>query len=63
MAYPTSRPVKTDWTAVDKAVAKEESEEKPEGEAALNHLFKQIYKDASEVPCFGNSVLYLSSFL
>jgi suppressor of G2 allele of SKP1 len=49
MAYPTSSKVKRDWTSVDKEVQKMEEEEKPEGDAALNKLFQQIYKNGTEV--------------
>ncbi|KAJ3043853.1 Suppressor of G2 allele of SKP1, partial [Rhizophlyctis rosea] len=35
---------KNDWSSVEKSV----EDDKPEGEAALNALFQQIYKDASE---------------
>ncbi len=48
-AYPTSRPVKTNWTEVEKAAVKQEEEEKPEGEAALQKLFQSIYGGADEV--------------
>ncbi len=34
-----------DWDKLAKEVEKEESEEKVEGDAALNKLFKQIYRD------------------
>ncbi|KAJ3190542.1 hypothetical protein HK101_008713 [Irineochytrium annulatum] len=43
-SYPSSSKKKQNWDAVAKSV----DEEKPEGEAALNTLFQQIYKDASE---------------
>ncbi len=33
-----------DWNALEKTV----EDEKPEGEQALNALFQQIYKDASD---------------
>ncbi|KAJ3104024.1 Cochaperone protein [Phlyctochytrium planicorne] len=42
--YPSSSKKNTNWDAVAKSV----DEEKPEGEAALNALFQQIYKDANE---------------
>eukprot|EP00611_Tribonema_gayanum_P001770 TRINITY_DN112_c0_g2_i2.p2 TRINITY_DN112_c0_g2~~TRINITY_DN112_c0_g2_i2.p2 ORF type:complete len:378 (+),score=172.60 TRINITY_DN112_c0_g2_i2:300-1433(+) len=37
-----------DWDAIDRDISKELEAEKPEGEEALNELFKQIYKDANE---------------
>ncbi|KAL5033078.1 Cochaperone protein, variant 2 [Batrachochytrium dendrobatidis] len=43
-AYPSSSKKKNDWNKLDKAV----EEDKPEGDAALNALFQQIYRDASE---------------
>ena len=42
--YPNSSTKKTDWSKV----ALEEEEEKPEGDAALNGLFKKIYANADE---------------
>ncbi|GMI58432.1 hypothetical protein TeGR_g11928 [Tetraparma gracilis] len=39
---------KKDWNAVDRELTKAEESEKPEGEEALNHLFKNIYGDASD---------------
>mmetsp|Transcript_24344 Transcript_24344/g.43182 ORF Transcript_24344/g.43182 Transcript_24344/m.43182 type:complete len:401 (+) Transcript_24344:146-1348(+) len=38
----------TDWNAVEKKIEKELEEEKPEGEAALHHLFQKIYRNADE---------------
>ncbi|KAI8813642.1 hypothetical protein BJ742DRAFT_767219 [Cladochytrium replicatum] len=43
-SYPSSSKKRKDWSAIEKAV----EEEKPEGEAALNALFQQIYKDAND---------------
>ena len=37
-----------DWDEIDRTLTKAEENEKPEGEEALNHLFKQIYGNASE---------------
>ena len=48
LAYPTSSKKKVDYSEVEKAVTKEEEEEKPQGDAALNKLFQQIYKNGSE---------------
>jgi len=42
--YPSSSRVKKDW---DK-LAQEVEEDKPEGDAALNKVFQDIYKNASE---------------
>ena len=46
--YPSSRHVGKDWDKVAAQIAKEEKDEKMEGEAALNQLFQQIYGDGSE---------------
>lgn len=37
-----------DWDAVEREINKEEENEKPEGEEALNKLFQDIYKNANE---------------
>lgn len=37
-----------DWDAIDRNLREEEESEKPEGEEAVNKLFKSIYKDADE---------------
>lgn len=37
-----------DWDAIEKNIILEEKNEKPEGDEAMNKLFKQIYADASE---------------
>jgi hypothetical protein len=39
---------KRDWSQVDRAMKEELEKEKPEGEEALNELFKSIYSKASE---------------
>lgn len=39
-SYPTSSKVKRDWGQIDKEIDKEFADEKPEGDAALNGLFK-----------------------
>ncbi len=47
-SYPTSSKQKKDWTKVDSEMSKELTKEKPEGDSALNDLFKQIYDRADE---------------
>ena len=47
-SYPTSSKNKKNWDNIDKEIKKQESEEKPEGDSALNALFKQIYERADE---------------
>lgn len=47
-SYPTSSKKQKNWDAIDKDIAKEMANEKPEGDAALNSLFKQIYDRADE---------------
>ena len=39
---------KNDWDRLEAEVKKEEKEEKPEGEAALQKLFKDIYSGSDE---------------
>ena len=46
--YPSSKHVGRDWDKVVADIKKEEKEEKPEGDAALQQLFQQIYKDGSD---------------
>lgn len=46
--YPSSAPKKKDWDKIESEIKKEEAEEKPEGEAALNQLFQKIYCDGSD---------------
>lgn len=45
---PSSSKKKVDWNEVEQAVKKEEAEEKPGGEAALQALFQQIYGSGSD---------------
>ena len=47
-SYPSSNQKKKDWSEIDKDIKKEEATEKPEGDSALNALFKQIYERADE---------------
>jgi tetratricopeptide (TPR) repeat protein len=37
-----------DWDAIEKDLSEQEKQEKPEGDEAMNKLFQQIYKNASE---------------
>ncbi|CAD6237279.1 GSCOCG00002229001-RA-CDS [Cotesia congregata] len=46
--YPSSSKKSKDWNKVEKEIEKQEAEEKPEGEAALNSLFQQIYGTGSD---------------
>jgi len=46
--YPSSAPKKRDWDKIEVNIKKEEAEEKPEGEAALNQLFQKIYSEGSD---------------
>jgi len=39
---------KKDWDSIDSAAKKEADEDKPEGEAALNKLFSDIYGNATD---------------
>lgn len=43
-AYPSSAKKKVDWNKLDKEVALDSAYEKPEGDDALNKLFKAIYE-------------------
>ena len=45
---PSAYTSKKDWNAIERQIKKDEEEEKPEGEEALNALFRQIYGNASE---------------
>ncbi|XP_068666801.1 protein SGT1 homolog B-like [Aristolochia californica] len=46
--YPSSKPRGVDWDKLEAQVTKEEKEEKLDGDAALNKLFRGIYQDADE---------------
>lgn len=47
-SYPTSSKKPKDWSKIDSEITKEMAKEKPEGEGALNELFKQIYDRSDE---------------
>lgn len=46
--YPSSSKVKKDWSQIDRDIEADLKAEKPEGDAALNSLFKQIYDKADD---------------
>lgn len=46
--YPSSSHYTRDWDKLVAEVKQEEKDEKPEGDAALNKLFQQIYRDGSD---------------
>ena len=46
--YPSSAHYTRNWDKVVADVKKEEKDEKLEGDAALNQLFQQIYKDGND---------------
>lgn len=46
--YPSSSHYTRNWDKLVAEVKREEKEEKPEGDAALNKLFQQIYHDGSD---------------
>lgn len=46
--YPSSSKKARDWDKVEKEIEKQEAEEKPESEAALNELFQKIYGSGSD---------------
>lgn len=47
--YPSSNTkIRRDWDKIEAQVKKEEKDEKLEGDAALNKLFRDIYQDADE---------------
>ncbi|GMY30418.1 protein SGT1 homolog A-like [Fagus crenata] len=47
-AYPSSMPRKKDWDKLEAQVKKEEKEEKLDGDAAVNKMFRDIYQNADE---------------
>ena len=46
--YPSSSKKQHDWDKLAATIEKEDSEEKKEGEAALNELFQKIYANADD---------------
>lgn len=46
--YPSSKPTAPDWDSLEQQIRKEEEEERPEGDAALNKLLKGIYGRSDE---------------
>ncbi|CAF4637100.1 unnamed protein product [Rotaria sp. Silwood1] len=46
--YPSSSKKAKDWDKLEVEIKKEEKEEKLEGDAALNQLFQQIYRDGTD---------------
>lgn len=47
-AYPSSMPRKKDWDKLEAQLKKEEKEEKLDGDAAVNKLFRDIYQSSDE---------------
>ncbi|CAI2354995.1 unnamed protein product [Caenorhabditis sp. 36 PRJEB53466] len=47
-ASTSSTTVKKNWDAIEKQVVKEDEDEKLEGDAAVNKMFRKIYEDASD---------------
>ncbi|RZC31286.1 Protein SGT1-like B isoform E [Glycine soja] len=47
-SYPSPKPRTKDWDKLEAQVKKEEKEEKLDGDAALNKLFRDIYQNADE---------------
>ncbi|KAK0167613.1 hypothetical protein PV327_004987 [Microctonus hyperodae] len=48
LKYPSSSKKSKDWDKVEHEIKKEEEEEKPEGDAAVNALFQKIYSGGSD---------------
>jgi suppressor of G2 allele of SKP1 len=48
LTYPSSSVHKHDWDRIVSDIKREEKDEKPEGDAALQQLFQQIYADGSD---------------
>jgi suppressor of G2 allele of SKP1 len=46
--YPSSSKKSRDWDKIEKEIEKQEAEESPEGDAALNALFQKIYGGGSD---------------
>lgn len=46
--YPSSCKKTKDWNKVEKEIEKQEADEKPESEDALNALFQKIYGTGSD---------------
>ena len=62
--YPSSAPKATDWDRVVGDITKQEGDENPEGDAALNALFQKIYSQGSdEVKRAMNKSFVSSGFL
>lgn len=47
-AYPTSSKQKKDWSQIDREIEIEQKAEKPQGDEALNKLFREIYERADD---------------
>jgi hypothetical protein len=62
-AYPSSAKTKHDWDALLQEVKKEEAEEKPEGDAALQKVFADIYANASDETRRAMNKSYVSNIL
>ena len=46
--HTSARKFLTQYQAIEKEIEEELSQDKPEGEAALNDLFQKIYRDADD---------------